>query len=174
MSILHVAFYPSDWLAGTRGLSDAETGVYITLFCLCAETDDTHNLIYLRNSELAKACGTTKKRLRSALNELDRLGLIFGHCGGLGVVAVSEFQEKYRQGKTRRAIPLSVREHVYDRDAATCQYCGEVDGEMHIDHIYPVCRGGSDEPENLTIACAPCNLSKGGKTLDEWKGRDHE
>lgn len=31
MSIVHVPFYPSDWLAGTRGLSDAETGVYITL-----------------------------------------------------------------------------------------------------------------------------------------------
>jgi uncharacterized protein YdaU (DUF1376 family) len=31
MSIVFIAFYPSDWLAGTRGLSDSETGVYVTL-----------------------------------------------------------------------------------------------------------------------------------------------
>lgn len=32
-------FYPSDWLSGTRGLTPAETGVYITLVCMMYEND---------------------------------------------------------------------------------------------------------------------------------------
>lgn len=34
---VHIALYPSDWLAGTRGLTPAETGIYITLVCMMYE-----------------------------------------------------------------------------------------------------------------------------------------
>lgn len=59
MSIIHVAFYPSDWLAGTRGLSDAETGVYITLICRMYEMAGP---IERDDNRLARLCGAKSKQ----------------------------------------------------------------------------------------------------------------
>mgnify|MGYP001355667372 FL=1 len=57
------------------------------------------------------------------------------------------------------------------RQGGVCTYCGTSDGPFDLDHIYPVSRGGSNEPSNLTLACASCNRSKGARTLREWLGR---
>lgn len=171
MSIVHIPFYPSDWLAGTRGMSDAETGVYITLFCLCAESPSSHGLIFDSNKSLSKACGTTKKKFKASLKHLLDTGLVYEHCGGLGVRRVDAYVRLHRKGLSRPAIPLSIRQQVYDRDGAVCAYCGDSDCDLHIDHIYPWSRGGTHALENLTLACPPCNMSKGAKTLDEWGGR---
>lgn len=32
-----------------------------------------------------------------------------------------------------------------------------------IDHVIPLCKGGSDDLENLVIACMSCNSRKGSK-----------
>jgi 5-methylcytosine-specific restriction endonuclease McrA len=44
-----------------------------------------------------------------------------------------------------------------------CCYCGA--RMEHVDHVDPVARGGGGGWENLTAACAPCNLTKGARTL---------
>ena len=72
---------------------------------------------------------------------------------------------------TRAAISTAVKSIVLARDGQRCAYCGTIEGPFHIDHIYPVSRGGSDLASNLVLACAQCNLSKGGLTLAEWVGR---
>ena len=59
----------------------------------------------------------------------------------------------------------SLRASVMERDRSTCQYCGKP--AEHVDHIIPKCQGGTDEPDNLVAACAPCNLSKGGRTPEQ-------
>lgn len=71
----------------------------------------------------------------------------------------------------RSPIPLAVRGAVYSRDGRRCAYCGDTDGPFHFDHIFPLSRGGSDDPNNITVACSTCNLSKGDKTLQEWMAR---
>jgi 5-methylcytosine-specific restriction endonuclease McrA len=38
----------------------------------------------------------------------------------------------------------------------------------HLDHVEPLSKGGADVESNIVPACAPCNLSKGAKTLAEW------
>ena len=50
-----------------------------------------------------------------------------------------------------------------------CYLCGAVIpiGERHVDHVRALSQGGSHRPSNLEIACASCNLSKGGKSLEE-------
>tara|TARA_R110002126_G_scaffold63960_4_gene163993 strand:+ start:143 stop:946 length:804 start_codon:yes stop_codon:yes gene_type:complete len=58
MSIVHVAFYPSDWLAGTRGLTDAETGVYITLISRMYEMAAP---IERDDDRLSRLCGCKSK-----------------------------------------------------------------------------------------------------------------
>jgi hypothetical protein len=63
-----------------------------------------------------------------------------------------------------------IRRKVFARDGEVCRYCGREDGVFHIDHIIPRSRGGLDEMQNLTVACAKCNISKNARTPDEWKG----
>lgn len=40
--------------------------------------------------------------------------------------------------------------------------------KCHVDHVTPIAKGGSDDLENLVLACAKCNLQKGTKTHDEF------
>lgn len=58
MSIVHIPFYPSDWLAGTRGMSDAETGVYITLI---ARMYEMAGPIERDDDRLFRLCGCKSK-----------------------------------------------------------------------------------------------------------------
>lgn len=58
MSITHIAFYPSDWLSGTRGMSAEETGVYITLI---ARMYEAAGPIERDDARLSRLCGTKSK-----------------------------------------------------------------------------------------------------------------
>ncbi|MEO1538505.1 MAG: YdaU family protein [Pseudomonadota bacterium] len=74
MSIVHIAFYPSDWLAGTRGLSAEESGVYITLICRMYEMAGP---IERDDQRLARLCGCkTKNAFVKALEYLISEGKI--------------------------------------------------------------------------------------------------
>ncbi len=56
---------------------------------------------------------------------------------------------------------------VLARDNWTCKSCGRstrVDRvRLHVDHIVPRSKGGSDDPENLQTLCEKCNLGKGNR-----------
>lgn len=68
----------------------------------------------------------------------------------------------------RNSLPQSTRVAVLRRDKGECQYCGAYDCLLEIDHITPVVAGGSDEIENLCVACRLCNRLKGAKSLEEF------
>ena len=72
---------------------------------------------------------------------------------------------------TRNALSTAAKAVAMARDGQRCAYCGDINGPFQYDHIFPVSRGGSDEATNLVLACMPCNMSKGSKTLAEWVGR---
>lgn len=83
-----------------------------------------------------------------------------------------EPRRKYVKGgapKARRAIPIAVRFYVLRRDKHACQYCGAKapDVSLHVDHIRPRSRGGSDHHTNLATACRDCNIGKGATPLDD-------
>lgn len=73
-----------------------------------------------------------------------------------------------KDGK-RKPLPVSLRQSIMARDGSSCVYCGCQEGPFHIDHVIPVAKGGTDDPANLTVACAPCNLSKSDKLVEEWQ-----
>ena len=62
------------------------------------------------------------------------------------------------------------RRNLLLRDDNTCQYCGHVGpaGELTIDHVVPVSRGGApDTWENQVVACKRCNWRKANSRPDE-------
>lgn len=65
------------------------------------------------------------------------------------------------------AVGVRIRFEVFKRDAFTCRYCGRQtpDVVLEVDHIVPVCEGGSDDPMNLATSCWDCNRGKRGELL---------
>ena len=61
------------------------------------------------------------------------------------------------------------REEVFRRDNYTCQYCGNSNRQLTIDHVVPRHMGGQKSWANVVTACARCNHRKGGRTLNEAK-----
>lgn len=68
----------------------------------------------------------------------------------------------------RKGISKRVRFSVFSRDGFACRYCGATSEtvQLVLDHIEPVSKGGSDEPENLVTACQPCNAGKSDKPVN--------
>lgn len=52
------------------------------------------------------------------------------------------------------------------RDGFRCACCGSSDGDLAIDHIKPVSRGGGNDPDNLQLLCTSCNSKKGKDEID--------
>ena len=65
----------------------------------------------------------------------------------------------------------------YQRDAVKrrwpwCAYCRQPFGkggrDFTVDHVVPLCRGGSKRTSNLVGCCRACNVAKGNRTPEEW------
>ena len=56
---------------------------------------------------------------------------------------------------------------VYSRDNFTCQYCGQKNNDLTLDHVYPRHLGGSHTWDNLVTCCKKCNNTKAWKTLEQ-------
>jgi hypothetical protein len=66
----------------------------------------------------------------------------------------------------RQPIKPSLRFQVLKRDDYRCQMCGVTakDGAtLEIDHIHPVSKGGTNDPDNLQVLCRDCNAGKGAQ-----------
>lgn len=57
--------------------------------------------------------------------------------------------------------PAFTRFNLFLRDRFACQYCGARE-DLTFDHVIPRAFGGRTTWGNVTTACAPCNLRKGG------------
>ena len=65
---------------------------------------------------------------------------------------------------------LKTRFEIFKKDNFTCQYCGRNVKEdkirLHIEHIIPKAKGGTDDPSNLTTSCSDCNFGKSDRMLE--------
>lgn len=69
-----------------------------------------------------------------------------------------------------RTIPLNIRVRVMSRDNFRCVFCGkspatELGTKLHIDHILPFSKGGTNSLENLQTLCEACNTGKSNTKL---------
>ncbi len=71
----------------------------------------------------------------------------------------------------REQLEVWKKSYVYERDGAHCVYCGfyVALGEEHIDHSVSRKNGGTNHLNNLRLACAPCNLSKGSLNSRQFR-----
>lgn len=72
--------------------------------------------------------------------------------------------------KNARSISLNVRVKVLSRDNFKCVFCGRspathVGAQLHIDHIIPFSKGGTNSIDNLQTLCEKCNLGKSNDIL---------
>jgi hypothetical protein len=64
-----------------------------------------------------------------------------------------------------------------ERDGTECVWCGtELGGTMAmtLDHVVPSSQGGTNDIENLVLACSPCNGMRGAAHVDVWPPRCEE
>lgn len=63
------------------------------------------------------------------------------------------------------------RAAIFERDSYKCQKCGS-NHNLHIDHITPLSKGGSNDVDNLQTLCGRCNSQKGNRNSNDY--RKHE
>lgn len=167
MSLPYFPMYPTDFEADTSHLTLEEDGAYNRLLRICWMTpgcsipdDDAWIMRRLRVDR-----ATFDTVVRVVLDEFFTV-----ENGRLSNATLERWVNDARKAEKRPWVPLAVQRFVHERDGAVCRYCGCTDGPFHLDHIHPWAMGGEHTPENLTIACAQCNWSKGSKTLSEWRG----
>ena len=79
---------------------------------------------------------------------------------------------QYQQGTLHGR---EIREYLLELTKRKCAYCGKNKVRLEVEHILPKARGGSSRPDNLTMACRPCNEKKGnlvGEALEAACGED--
>jgi 5-methylcytosine-specific restriction endonuclease McrA len=63
--------------------------------------------------------------------------------------------------------------YCHRKQKGKCYWCSKEypRRKYHVDHVWPLAKGGANIRANIVIACIPCNLRKGTKTPAEFAGR---
>ena len=69
-------------------------------------------------------------------------------------------------------VPESTRYQVLKNANGKCLLCGvpATDAVLHVDHIIPRSKGGTNDIENLQCLCEQCNLGKSNKDETDFRG----
>lgn len=120
-----IKFYPSDWLAGTRGMTAAETGVYITLIAMMYERGGS---LDLDRPRLARLCGTTPATFQKIIGALIDDGKITDGPEGLCNDRVSkelltreEYTQQAREAANKRWQKAKQNQRQDDTDPLPAQ-----------------------------------------------------
>jgi hypothetical protein len=70
---------------------------------------------------------------------------------------------EYQQGELKG---YEVREYLLNKLERKCAYCSVENVPLQREHIYPKSQGGSHRISNLCLACEPCNIRKGTKSIE--------
>jgi hypothetical protein len=166
---IRVSISPNAMLLNTLRVSLPARGLLMSVFCRYWGNQRPPLLRDMRAEHRLSA-----RKFQALLEELADFGL--AEIQGGAIVPSMAFNvdpdeiERPTLAHLRKAPSgwLDTRDAVFERDGYACVYCGS-GRDLHCDHVHPVALGGGHEMENLVTACAPCNLSKGSKTVAEWR-----
>ena len=92
-------------------------------------------------------------------------GLVPSWDGKDSAYYVHEYIQK-NFGIKRASLKPSLRFKILHRDQYRCQACGataEDGAKLHVDHILPVSKGGTNNESNLRALCSECNIGRGNR-----------
>jgi uncharacterized protein YdaU (DUF1376 family) len=134
-AITYVRFYPSDWLAGTRGMTAAEMGVYITLIAMMYERAGPVD--GGDNAKLARLCGTSASGMKTILERLVADGKITRE-GGLLFNRRAELEIKNVMSKSEVATEKANARWAKNADKSMQEACSGIAPAMLASNQYPV------------------------------------
>jgi 5-methylcytosine-specific restriction endonuclease McrA len=67
-------------------------------------------------------------------------------------------------------VPGTLRFTILERAMGRCEGCGRSNQEqaLHVDHIEPRSKGGTNDPDNLQALCSSCNAQKLDRTTTDF------
>ena len=82
------------------------------------------------------------------------------------------FLEKQQARRDRQILLCDWKRDALKRDRH-CAFCRRplTNRSATAEHLTPLSRGGTDDPDNLALACHDCNQAKGESTLEEFRER---
>jgi 5-methylcytosine-specific restriction endonuclease McrA len=147
-----------------------------------AEKRKTYYLAILRASRVAEPAARSLREVLSESRECSERLLKIKEVLQLAAEkrrAVERFEAKERVLAKAAAVDNKTRSRasslkILVKKTKDCPYCGEDLGlGPHLDHIYPVSKGGLSIVENLVWCCSACNVAKTDKGLIQFlKERD--
>lgn len=142
---------------------------FIVLLCLASDGKSRGLITGLDDEDIAFELEMAVEEWRILKAKFVSHGAITVYPNGDILISDWEYNQKYRD-RPPAHVWRELREAIFSRDGYTCQYCGAYAVNLQCDHVIPISRGGSNDPENLVTACQRCNQSKHNKTPDEWRG----
>ena len=194
----YIQLYFADYRRDTRHLTTEQHGAYLLMLMAYWEQQGALSERHMqRASELGDDAWSGQRDTLAEFFVVDRNGMWKHRRIERDLKGVRDQQDRYSNGsrkgmRSRRRSAAEagtpfrprnsrakntpglaewreLRAAVFERDGYVCTYCGVDTDAPHCDHVMPVSRGGSSALDNLTTACPRCNLSKGSKTVDEWR-----
>ncbi|MBL9185921.1 MAG: HNH endonuclease [Opitutaceae bacterium] len=86
-----------------------------------------------------------------------------------GEVTKSDLLTRLQKKPSRTNISKGLRYQLLVDSKFSCSACGpkrKQEKQLHIDHIIPVSKGGTNARENLRVLCEDCNLGRGNRFLE--------
>ena len=127
------------------------------LRAVCVKCGEIHTseTLFAANDVAACECGGVKFRILESSSEPD------------GSKAPSVLP---RQKAKRIPVPQRVKVELFEKCGGVCRGCLDTFaqiGNLEVDHIKPLHRGGTDDYSNLQLLCRSCNTRKGTGTMED-------
>lgn len=113
---------------------------------------------------------TYKRSFGTWYNAIDALINYIRENGDTVKFSKAREEVKKTRPVKHRQVPKSLRYDILKRDGFRCQGCGKSPASqpgvvLHVDHIIPLSKGGTNDPDNLVTLCGDCNIGKAAKLI---------